>query len=397
MKRNSIAAMKEEIAAWRRELHQNPGLAYEEHFASAFVEAKLVEWGVPFVKGLGKTGIVATIEGQKNTSGKRVGFRADMDALPLDEKSGQAWASKVPGVMHACGHDGHTATVLGFAIYLSQNRNFDGTVRLIFQPAEEGAGGAMSMITDGLFKGALDCDAVYGFHNWPSMPVGHAGIRPGPLLASVDEFNVVIQGKGGHAAYPHLCVDPIVIFAQMVQALQTVVSRACTPQEPLVLSITDVHAGKGAFNVIPDDLSFKGTVRSYNNDMRTLAEKRIREIAAQVAAANGASVTVDYKRNIDATINNPEKAMLCADAMARIIGDENVNRNVTPSMGGEDFGAMLAARPGAYIYVGQGTGDKKSAHDQALHNPQYDFNDEIIPIVMDYMAELVDLELPLKG
>lgn len=395
-KRNSIPPMQTEVAAWRRDIHQNPGLMYEEHFSSDLVASKLTEWGVPFKRGLGKTGIVGIIEGRKNTSGKTIGLRADMDALPIVEASGQSWSSKVPGVMHACGHDGHTAILLGTAKYLAETRNFDGRVLLIFQPAEEGGRGAFAMMRDGLFKDDLKCDAVYGLHNWPSMPLGTAGIRPGPVMAAVDQFDIKIAGVGGHAAYPAKCIDPIVVGATLVTALQGIVARMVAPQDMAVLSITNFKAGTGAYNVIPDDAEITGTVRTFSPEVRDAIESRMKTMTSDICAAYGAKVSFEYNREIDATINNPEHTDICIEAMGKIIGRENVNTNIQPSLGGEDFGGMLMQVPGAYIHIGQGVADKNSPHNKGLHNAGYDFNDDALPIAMDYFAELVESGLPLK-
>lgn len=389
--------MQELVAGWRHELHQNPGTKYEEVFANNLVTTTLDSLGIPYINGLGKTGVVAIIEGQKNTSGKTIGLRADMDALPINEQSGQAWASKIPGKMHACGHDGHTATLLGVAKYLSETRNFDGRALLIFQPAEEGGRGAFAMMEDGLFKDNLKCDAVYAIHNWPAQPVGTAAIREGGIMASVDIFDIKITGKGGHAAVPELAIDPVVAGASLVTTIQSIISRSIPATDSGVITVTNFHAGDGAYNVIPDTADLSGTVRTFSNDVRTHIERRLNEVCAGLAATYGVDVDLSYTRMIDPTINNPEHTQIAADAMARIIGDENVDRNVAPTMGGEDFGGMLGAVPGAYIFVGQGTNNAKSPHNQSLHSPKYDFNDNIIPIAMDYFAELVESSMPLKA
>lgn len=395
-KRNSIENMKDEVAGWRRELHANPGLSNDEQFAHAFVCKTLDRLGVSYKTGYGGYGIIATIDGAVNDSGKTVGLRADMDALPLTEESGQPWASTVKGVMHACGHDGHTATLLGAAKYLSETRNFDGRVHLIFQPAEEGGHGADKMIADGLFRD-FPCDTLYGLHNWPYQKAGTSGIRPGPIMASVDEFDIVITGKGGHAALPHMCVDPIVIAAQLITALQTIVSRSVDPVQPAVVSVTDLHAGEGAHNVIPETAKIKGTVRAFDFNVRKSVNAKIEELAGQIAAMHGASMTYRLIPHIDPTINDAAEAQFCADVMAGLVGEENINRNVDPCMGGEDFGSMLRETKGAYIWIGQGTGDAKSPHDQGLHSPKYDFNDDILPMAIDYLAELVETRLKKAG
>lgn len=394
-KRNSIPPMRDEVAVWRRALHENPGLMYQEHFASDFVAAKLTELGIPFKRGLGKTGIVAFIEGRKNTSGKTIGLRGDMDALPIVEASGQPWASKVPGVMHACGHDGHTANLLGAAKYLSETRNFDGRVLLIFQPAEEGGRGAFAMMKDGLFQGDMKCDAVYGLHNWPQIPLGRAGIRPGPLMASVDNFKISIKGVGGHAAYPARCVDPVAVGALVVTALQGIIGRMIPAQDMAVLSVTNFKAGTGASNVIPDTAELSGTVRTFSPKVRDTMEARLKAMTESICASYGATPDIHYEREIDPTINHKRETEIATAAMGRVIGAENVDTNIEPTLGGEDFGGMLAAVPGAYIFVGQGVPDKNSPHNRGLHNPGYDFNDDVLPIGIDYFAELVESEMPL--
>lgn len=391
-KRNSIAIMKDEVAGWRRELHMNPGLTHDEKFAHEFVKARLSDMGVTFKDGYGGYGIVASIEGKSNESGRTLGLRADMDALPLTEQSGQPWASKNQGVMHACGHDGHTATLLGVAKYLSETRNFDGTVHLIFQPAEEGGHGADRMIADGLFKD-FPMDSVYGLHNWPFVKAGKAGICPGPMMASVDEFDITITGKGGHAAMPHMCIDPIVIAAQFITQAQSIISRMSDPVKPCVLSFTDLHSGEGAHNVIPNTCKIMGTIRTFDFDVRAQIQDRLKALATSICEVNGATADVDITPHIDPTINDAEEAMFCADAMASLLGEENVDRAVDPCMGGEDFGSMLRETKGAYIWVGQGTGDKNSPHDQGLHSPKYDFNDDVLPTTIEYMAEIVERRL----
>lgn len=391
-KRNSIAEMKEEVAGWRRELHMNPGIKHEEEFANQFIKARLDDIGIPYKDGYGGYGIVATIEGRQNTSGKTVGLRADIDALPITEEGDKPWVSKIDGKMHACGHDGHTATVLGVAKYLAETRNFDGKVHLIFQPAEEGGQGAEKMIADGLFKD-FPCDVVYAFHNWPFLQKGKAAIRPGPFMASSDEFHLTIRGKGGHAALPHGCVDPIVIAAQIITTAQSLVSRQTDPIEPSVISFTDLHGGEGACNVIPDTVTLKGTIRTFNETVRQNLHAGFKRCVESICAMNGADFNLDLIRNLDATINDANEAEFCANIAASILGEENINRNEPPCMGGEDFGAMIEDRPGAYIWIGQGEDDPNSPHSQGLHTPRYDFNDEILPTTIEYMAELVETKL----
>ena len=390
---NSIAALKDEMTACRRELHQNPQTAYEETFASDLVAKKLGEWGIPFKRGMAVTGIVATIEGQKNTSGKAIGFRADMDALDMVEASGQPWASKIAGKMHGCGHDGHTAMLLGAAKYLSETRNFNGKIHLIFQPAEEGGGGAMKMIAEGLFKD-FPMNAVYGMHNWPGLPKGTIGLRAGPIMASSDSFDMTITGKGGHAAMPHLAVDPVVIGSHIVTALQSIVSRQVNPVDQGVVSVTNFIAGTGAHNVIPETAFLKGTFRAFRVETRKLLRQRIIDIAEGFAKTFGASITINIHDGYDPTINSADESSFCASVARALVGADNVQEDVEPCMGAEDFGAMLQEVPGCYIWMGQGVAG--TPHEKMLHNTGYDFNDEIIPLGVEYWARLAEASLPLE-
>lgn len=387
--------MKDEIAACRRAMHENPQTAYEEEFASNLVCEKLTEWGIPFERGLGKTGVVATITGQKTDSGRAIGLRADMDALDIEEAENKEWRSKNPGKMHACGHDGHTALLLGAAKYLNETRNFDGTVHLIFQPAEEGAKGAHAMMDDGLFD-KFPCDEVFGLHNWPYLPRGEFAIAPGPAMASADVFRMTIKGEGGHAAAPHRTVDPIVVGAQIVTALQTLVSRNTDPIESAVISITNFNAGTGAHNIIPDNAELEGTLRTFDQDLRKMLSDKIGTLASSIAEGMGASVDYEFDFILDPTVNDPAWAAFCADIASKLVGPENVEPNGPPCMGGEDFGAMLLEKPGAYILMGQGEpDDPDSNHNQGLHTPRYDFNDECIPLGVEYWGSLVETALPL--
>lgn len=392
---NRAADMKDEIAALRRELHQNPQTAYEEEFASNLIAQKLTEWGISFKRGYATTGIVATIEGQSSQSGKTIGLRADIDALDIIEKSGQPWASKTPGKMHGCGHDGHTAILLGTAKYLQETKNFDGKVHLIFQPAEEGGRGADKMIEDGLFDD-FPCDSVYGLHNWPGLPLGRMETRVGALMANVDEFVIEITGKGGHAAMPDKTIDPAICAAQLVTALQTIVSRNASPVEPLVVSVTNINVGTGAFNVIGDSAKLTGTVRSFSEEMRQFARKRIEEICAGIGATFGAKVEMtEFIFGTDATINTEAETHFAASCAAKILGADNVSTKADLCMGGEDFGSFLKVKPGAYVFMGQGT-KQDSPHNHGLHSPFYDFNDDLIPIGMSYFSALVEEAMPLK-
>jgi hippurate hydrolase len=389
--RNSIQALKEEITAYRRAMHENPQTAYEEKFASGLVADKLKEWGIEFQSGIATTGIVATIKGQKN-SGRTIGLRADMDALDILEEKNKPWISKTPGKMHGCGHDGHTAMLLGAAKYLNDTKNFDGTVHLIFQPAEEGANGAATMIKEGLFK-KFPCDAVFGLHNWPGLPRGTIAMRPGPIMAAADRFSITLRGKGGHAAMPNLTIDPIVVASHIVTALQTLVSRSVDPVDTAVISVTNLNAGTGAFNVIPETATLSGTLRSFKPETRKFLTARITEMTRDIARSFGAEAVCKFTEGYDPTVNSPKETAFCASIARKIA--KNVDDNVEPCMGAEDFGAMLAERPGCYIWMGQAEPDSASNHNKGLHTPQYDFNDEIIPLGIEYWARVVEESLPL--
>ncbi len=385
----SIAAQATE---WRRELHRNPQTMFEETFASALVCRKLTEWGIPFERGIAATGVVATIEGRRN-SGRVVAFRADMDALDIVEGSGQPWSSLTPGKMHACGHDGHTATLLTLAKYLNDTRNFDGLVRLIFQPAEEGGKGAHRMLREGLLE-RFPFDEIYGYHNWPGLPRGVFAIRSGPMLASVDVFEIRLKGKGGHAAMPQATLDTIPAAAQLVLALQTLVSRETDPMANAVLSVTNVTAGTGAANVIGDAARLSGTVRTFSKPVRDHIQTRMTAMIESIAAAFRLTAEFEYTRLIDPVINHPQETEFCREAAARIAGVDSV-QGFEPIMGGEDFGGFLEQRPGAFIVIGQGEADPSSPHNRGLHNPQYDFNDAILPTAAGYFAELAERRLAI--
>lgn len=382
---NRIAEFHDEITAWRRDFHQHPEVLFEVQRTAGIVAEKLKSFGVDeVVTGLGRTGVVAVINGRTNTSGKTIGLRADMDALTVTEKTGAAYASTVDGKMHACGHDGHTAMLLGAAKYLAETRNFDGRVALIFQPAEEGGGGGKVMLDDGLVE-KFDIAEFYGMHNWPGMPVGHFGIRHGGIMAATDRFYITITGQGGHAARPQQTIDPIVVAAQMVTALQTIVSRNVDPLEAAVLSVTMIEAGE-ADNVISQTAKITGTVRTLDGDVQDFIERRLNEIVPQFALSFGASAVIRYARGYPVTVNSPAEADFAADVAAEISGEERVDRNTAPSMGGEDFSFMLNERPGAYIFLGNGASSE-------LHTDTYDFNDEAIPVGTSYWVKLVEMAL----
>lgn len=383
-----IMQFQTELQQIRRDIHAYPELCYEEQRTADLVAAKLTEWGIPILRGMGGTGIVGII---KNGSSKRaIGMRADMDALPMQEINTFAHASRHDGKMHACGHDGHTAMLLGAAHYLSKQRDFDGTVYLIFQPAEEGGGGARKMMEDGLFT-QCPMDAVYGMHNWPGMEVGSFGVTPGPMMASSNEFEVIISGKGGHAAQPHKGIDPVMVAVQIAQSWQTIISRNKNPNDAAVLSITQIHAGS-ATNVIPDDATLIGTVRTFSLDVLDLIEQRMREIARHTASAFDAELKFEFKRNYPPLVNHPQQTAAAVAVLQSMVGAQRVDAQVEPTMGAEDFAFMLQEKPGCYVFIGNGEGDHRSSgHGLGpcnLHNPSYDFNDALLPIGATYWVRL---------
>ena len=383
---NSIADRKEEMTAWRRDIHAHPELGFEEVRTSAIVAEKLASWGIEVHRGWAKTGVIGVLKGRTD-SGRSIGLRADMDCLPMDEVNDFPHRSTVPGKMHACGHDGHTTMLLGAAQYLAETRNFDGTVHFIFQPAEEGGGGGEVMVKEGLFD-KFPCDEVYGLHNWPLMPAGVIGVRPGPMMAAADMFEIKIRGVGGHAAIPQKAKDPVVIAAQLVTALQTLVSRNANPMDAAVLSVTQIHTGT-THNVIPDEASLTGTVRTFRAEVQEMIVAGMRRIIDGIGAAFGVSIVMDYQYGYPATVNHADQAEYAALAAAKIVGDANVQRDVEPSLGGEDFAYLLNARPGAYLFLGQAGG----ASDAMVHNPHYDFNDEVLPLGASLLATLVEEQL----
>ena len=383
---NRLADFHDDIVAWRHDLHRHPEILYEVHRTAAVVAEKLRDFGCDeVVTGLGRTGVVGVIRGKRTASGRAIGLRADMDALPIREVTGKAYASTVDGAMHACGHDGHTAMLLGAARYLAETRNFDGTAVVIFQPAEEGGGGGRAMVEDGLME-RFGIDEVYGMHNKPGLPVGAFAIRKGPIMAATDEFTIDITGRGGHAARPHDTIDPIIVGTQIVQALQTIASRSVDPIHSVVVSVTRFHAGD-AYNVIAETAQVGGTVRTLDAGVRDLAEARIRTIVDGVAAAHGAQIVLDYDRNYPITRNHSGPTEFAASVAADVVGPARVDLDVPPMMGGEDFSYMLEARPGAFIFVGNGDS-------AGLHNPAYDFNDDVIPIGSSYWVRLVERAMP---
>jgi len=384
---NRIAEFHPEIAAWRKDFHAHPELLFDVHRTAEIVAEKLRAFGCDeVVTGLGRTGVVAVING-RGTGTRMIGLRADMDALPMTEKTGLPHASTIEGKMHACGHDGHTAMLLGAAKYLAETRNFDGRVALIFQPAEEGGGGGKVMLDDGLLD-RFDIAEVYGMHNWPGMPVGTFGIRSGGIMAATDRFYVDIVGKGGHAARPHATIDPIIVAAQMVTALQTIVSRNLDPLDSAVLSVTMVEAGE-ADNVISRTAKITGTVRTLDGGVQDFIEARLAEFVPQFAQSFGAEASVRYARGYPVTVNAPEQTEFAASVARDIVGPGQVDADTVPSMGGEDFSFMLNERPGAYIFLGNGDSTE-------LHTDTYDFNDEAIPVGVSYWVRLVEKALPVR-
>ena len=388
-----ILAFQTELETIRRDIHAHPELSYEEQRTADVVAQCLTDWGIPVVRGLGVTGVVGIIK--SGTSDRAIGLRADMDALPMQELNTFEHASRHAGKMHACGHDGHTAMLLGAAHYLSQNRNFDGTVYLIFQPAEEGGAGARRMIEDGLFD-KFPMDAVYGMHNWPGIKAGTFAVVPGPMMASSNEFRVVVKGKGAHAAQPHRGIDPVMVAVQIAQAWQTIISREKNPLDTAVLSITQIHAGS-ATNVIPDEAVLIGTVRTFSTGVLDLIERRMNEIAGGVAAGFGAGIDFTFKRNYPPLVNDAEKTAFAIEAMRAVVGPDNVNADVEPTMGAEDFAFMLQAKPGCYVFIGNGEGEHRlGGHGLGpcqLHNGSYDFNDQLLPIGASYWVRLVEMGL----
>ena len=382
--KNRFSELLPEITEWRRDLHENPELLFDTHRTSAIVEDKLKEFGCDeVIGGIGRTGVVGVIKGQSNNSGKVIGLRADMDALPIFEATGLDYASKTSGIMHACGHDGHTAMLLGAAKYLSETRNFDGTVVLIFQPAEEGGGGGREMCEDGMMD-RWKIDEVYGMHNWPGQPVGSFSIRSGPFFAATDTFEIHLIGKGGHAAKPQETVDTTVLASHLVLALQTIASRNVDPTEQIVVSVTSIESESKAFNVIPEHVFLKGTIRTMSADIRKLAERRLKEISTSVATMFGGQADIKFNRGYPVMTNSEEQTQFAASVAASVYGS---CEDAPLVMGGEDFSYMLNERPGAYILVGNGD-------TAACHHPEYNFSDDAIPSGCSFWAEIIEKRLP---
>jgi len=382
---NRIAEFHDEMKAWRQHLHQTPELLFDTHQTAAFVVERLKEFGIDRIEtGIGRTGVVAVIEGQG--PGPCIGLRADMDALPIEEVRDLPYKSRNPGVMHACGHDGHTTMLLGAAKYLAETRNFAGSVALIFQPAEEGGGGGREMVEDGMME-RFGIEQVYGLHNWPGVAPGRIAMCPGPTMAAADQFDIRIGGKGAHAAFPHESVDPVMIAVAIAQAMQTIVSRNVDPLQSAVVSVTRIDAGT-AHNVIAGSARMSGTVRTLSPDVRSFVAKRIESLAIHIAEGFGGSAQVDYRFGYPVTVNDPDKTEFAARVASEVVGADNTVTDRPPEMGAEDFSYMLEARPGAYVFLGQGD-------TAGLHHPEYDFNDEVAPVGASYLARLVEMAQPV--
>ena len=384
---NRFSEMFEEISTWRRDLHAHPELRFEEYRTAAFVASKLKEFGVDeIVTGFGGTGVVGVIHGQNNTSGRSIGFRADMDALPIQEVNDLPHASTIPGKMHACGHDGHTSMLLGAAKYLAETRNFDGKIVLAFQPAEEGGGGARAMIDAGLMD-KWNVEEIYGMHNMPGLPIGEFAVRTGPQMASPDKFEIIVHGKGGHGAMPHKGVDSTLVAAQIVVALQSIASRNINPLENIVVSVCGFRTETDTYNVIPNTVRLRGTVRTFEKDVQRFVRARIDALTKSTADGYGAVAEVTHMSGPPPLVNHEREADFAAEIALSVCGV--AHRNFEPSMGGEDFSEMLLERPGAYLFVGNG--------DSAdLHNPSYEFNDDVIPVGCSWFVTMAERRMPLS-
>ncbi len=385
---DAIAARAGDIAEWRRDLHRNPELLYDVHRTAGFVADKLRAFGVDeVVTGIGRTGVVGIIRGKGGHNGEVIGLRADMDALPITEATGKPWSSTTPGKMHACGHDGHTAMLLGAARHLAETRNFAGTVALIFQPAEEGGAGGKAMVDDGMME-RFGITRVFGMHNMPGLPVGQFAMRPGPIMAAADHFSITVEGVGGHAAMPHKCVDPAVVAAHLITSLQAIVARNVDPVESAVLSITSMQSSSDAYNVIAQRVELKGTVRTLSNDVRAQVRERMDRVLEHLPAAFGATATMNFRPGYPVTVNHVAETAIAISVAQELAGEAGVDPACAPLMGAEDFSFMLEARPGAFIFSGNGDS-------AGLHHPAYDFNDEAIAHGASYWVRLAERLMPV--
>ena len=381
-----LTADKDIMATWRRDIHAHPEIAFEEHRTAELVADKLREFGLEIETGIAGTGVVGTLT--KGRGNRAIGLRADLDALPIQEANEFAHKSTHAGKMHACGHDGHTTMLLGAAKYLAEHGEFEGTVYFIFQPAEENEGGGRAMVEEGLFD-RYPMEAVYGMHNIPGMPVGTFAVKPGPMMAAFDIFELVVTGKGGHAAMPHLTIDPMVVGTKIVEAYQSIVSRSIDPQDPVVLSVTQFHAGD-AYNVIPNEVSISGCTRCFSPRVQAQLEAQMKQVATEICRAYGASCEFTYERRYPPTVNSEIEAHLAGSVAAELVGADRVNLNPKSAMGSEDFAYMLQEKPGAYIWIGNGDGEGSCM----VHNPGYDFNDDILPIGATWWVKLAETSLP---
>ena len=380
---NSINQMQKEMQEWRRDLHKIPEIGLKEYKTSSYIKDKLKGWDIEFKDGYADTGLIAWVKGSKGDSKKSIGLRADFDALPMSEKNNFDHKSSNEGMMHACGHDGHTSMLMGAVKYLKENNDFDGTVYFIFQPGEEGFGGGEIMIKEGLLND-FNIDEVYALHNWPELPLGHFGVSTGPMMAAVDEFDIIVKGKGGHAAIPDLGVDPVIIAAQIINAVQTIISRVTSPIDKALISITKVHAGS-AYNVIDDEVFLGGTVRTFKEKTRILIQNKLNDTAKGIAQANGGDIEFIYKPGYPPTVNTKDESIFASEVAKNLVGDKNVITDVEPSMGGEDFSYFLNKKPGSYLYIGQ----KDENHKAHLHTTKYDFNDNLLPVGVNFWVDLV--------
>ena len=388
-----ISAWQAEYSALRRDFHMHPELGFEEHRTAAMVCEHLGQLGIEHYSGIGRTGIVAVVHGRHRGSGRSVGLRADMDALPMQEENTFSHRSRYDGRMHGCGHDGHTVMLLAAARYLHETRHFDGTAYLVFQPGEEGFAGGKAMVEDGLFT-RFPADEIYALHNWPALPAGTIAVRPGPMMAAADRIDIRIEGRGGHGAHAYLAIDPVVVAGHIITAAQTIVSRNVSPVDMAVISICSVQAGHpGAMSVIPREAHLVGTVRTFRKETQEMVERRLTELVHGIAASFGATATIDYQRKYPATINTRAEAEFAARVAESLIGPDHVVLDLEPSMGSEDFSFMLQVKPGAYARLGQGG----AASGAFLHNTRYDFNDDVIPLGAGYLAALAERAMPVAA
>lgn len=394
--RDDIVAIHEEMMQWRHEMHKSPATAFEEDFVSGFVQEKLDEWGITYKSGYGRTGLVATIEGASNNSGRVIGLRCDMDGLDIQEDSGRPWTSRIDGKMHGCGHDGHVSMMLGAIKYIKDNTAFDGTVHFIFQPAEETLCGARAMLGDGLFND-FPCDEIYGLHNWPWIPRGKFGYCDGALMAAVSYLEVNIVGKAGHSGMINDAIDPVIIGCEIISAMQTLISQTIDPLEPAIIYFPIFETGVTDAGVVPERVVLKGVLRTFSSGLRSQLEQKIRKLCNNIATAHNGTASVEVTCDSDEVFNHKEPSAIAHKVAASIVGESNVDAQYKPVMSGEDFGLYVRQIPGAFMFIGQG--EPENPHDAvsySLHSPYYDFNDQILPIGVEYWVKLVETALPAK-